>query len=923
MKGLLGGALAIAVLAGCEKDLTDAEYLSNAKELWNQGDFKGSVIELKNALGKNPDNPEARLLLGQVYLRLENGTAAEKELRRAMELNIPLSALAVELAQALLLQDEYQKMLDQVAPDTLSDARARSRLLALRASAFLGLEKRGEAEQSVQEALALNAAEPEALLGLARLALLRGDTKEALTHVDKALAADKDYLPAWLLKGEVFRFEQDVPQARQTFDRAVELDGESVRARIGRALAALAGEDYKQADADAQKILGYYKSHPLATYVRGIVFFRENKFEEALAQFQKVEQLAPNFKPLALWLSTTHAALKQSAQASEYANKYLKMFPDSAEARKLVATLELQQNQPKDALAVLTAIENTGKGDPQLLNLLGMAYAGSGNLSKGADYLREAVEATPQNAQARAAYSMVLQEQGNPAAAMEQLQIAVNEQPELADQQLLLVQKMIQKRQLDEAGKALDQIMKQRPQDPNVMNLHGVLLLAKGQTAEAVKEFEKTLQLSKGFPYAAHNLAIIALRNKDQAKARSYYMETIAKYPEHASTLIALYSLDKGGGKNKDALAWLEQAGTKHPEHPAVAALLAREYSAHGQHLKALTVTEQAAKKHPDDAGLLEARGIAQMGNGQASSAVREFNRWVEIAPGSADARFYLGQAQMAMDSHQEARKSFEKTLALAPGHFGASAMLAKLQLLQGDVAKARQLAAEMRSKYPKSSEGWLVESDALMLQKQYSAAAQIMRELIAKGGAHINTENTLRLARAQWAAGNRQEAVEQVRVWIKNNPKDASALIFMAESQTALGQKKEAMEIYERLMKIVPDNLTVLNNFAWLLKDDSASRALTLADKAYQLAPREPAIADTFGMVLLANKQNARAVDVLASVARQTDNPNVHYHHALALARDGRRSEAKGIVEKLVKDGRSYSEKPAAQALLKELSIQ
>lgn len=924
INGALIGVLVISVLTGCEeREQTDVEYLSHAKELMDQRDFKGSVLELKNALGKNPDNPEARLLLGQIYIRMENGVAAEKELRHAMTLDIPLSALAIDLAQALLLQDEHQKLLDQLASDSMPDDKRRAKLIALRAIALLGLGKRAESELAVQESLALNSSEPEALLGLARLAFLKGDGKEALVRVDEALGVDKNYLPAWLLKGEIFRLRQDVAQARQAFDRAIEIDGESVRAYIGRSLIALVVEDYKQAGADADVVLQYYNNHPIATYVKGVVAYKGNKYEEALALFQRVEQDAPNFKPLALWLSSTHASLGQYVQARQYANKYLKAFPDSAEARKLVASLELQQSQPKEALAVLAALERLEVSDPQILNLLGMAHAGVGNLSKGAEYLREAVEAAPQNAQARVAYSMILQEQSSPVEAIEQMRQAIIDQPELADQQLLLIQRMIQMHQLDEAAKDLERLMKERSKDPKVLNLSGVLLMAKEKTAEAAKAFEKALQLSKGFPPAAHNLAIIALLNKDRTKARSYYMDVIEKHPDHAATLVALYSLDKVEGKSKESVLWLKKAIDKHPENPMVAALLAREYSAQGQHLKALSTTDLAAKKYSGDIGLLEARGVAQLGSGQPANALRDFNRWVEIQPNSANAHFYLAQVQAAMSSFSDARKSFEKTLMLEPSHLGASVLLAKLQLRQGDIAKPRQIAADLRRKFPLVSEGWLIESDALMISKQYPAAAQVMRELLAKGGKYVSTENTLRLARAQWAGGDRQAALDQVLSWTKSNPKDVPALLYIAESRTVLGQKKEAVEIYERLMTLAPDHPSVLNNFAWLLKDESAERALKLSDKAYKLAPQQLAVADTFGMVLLANKQSGRAVEVLAGAAKQTDNPNIQYHYALALARDGRSTEAKGIVDKLVNEPRDFSEKRAAHALLRELAGQ
>ncbi|MBV5324209.1 MAG: tetratricopeptide repeat protein, partial [Rhodospirillaceae bacterium] len=80
-------ALALALAAsvalyGCDRvsGLTEQEHIQRAKDFEDKGQLKGSIVELKNAIQKNPDSPQARLLLGQVYLKVGMGAEAEKEL---------------------------------------------------------------------------------------------------------------------------------------------------------------------------------------------------------------------------------------------------------------------------------------------------------------------------------------------------------------------------------------------------------------------------------------------------------------------------------------------------------------------------------------------------------------------------------------------------------------------------------------------------------------------------------------------------------------------------------------------------------------------------------------------------------------------------------------------------------------------------
>ena len=82
IKGMRGGSwllvfMLLAGLAACgDANLTDIEHVQLAKDYLDKKELQSGMIELKNALSKNADNIEARLLLGNVYLDLGDGAAA-------------------------------------------------------------------------------------------------------------------------------------------------------------------------------------------------------------------------------------------------------------------------------------------------------------------------------------------------------------------------------------------------------------------------------------------------------------------------------------------------------------------------------------------------------------------------------------------------------------------------------------------------------------------------------------------------------------------------------------------------------------------------------------------------------------------------------------------------------------------------------
>ena len=87
--------------AGCGPSTPEA-LVNSAKEYLAKNDRNAAVIQLKSALQKNPDYVEARFLLGKTLLEVGDLASAEKELRKAAELNYPVDKVAPALARSAL-----------------------------------------------------------------------------------------------------------------------------------------------------------------------------------------------------------------------------------------------------------------------------------------------------------------------------------------------------------------------------------------------------------------------------------------------------------------------------------------------------------------------------------------------------------------------------------------------------------------------------------------------------------------------------------------------------------------------------------------------------------------------------------------------------------------------------------------------------
>ena len=108
-------ALVTLTLLACGNPEMDAQkQVLAAKTHLAGNNIREAALELKNALQGNPDNAEARYLLGQLNLDVGDMAGAQKEFRRAASAGWDEAQARIGLARALIYSNDFQKMIDEV-----------------------------------------------------------------------------------------------------------------------------------------------------------------------------------------------------------------------------------------------------------------------------------------------------------------------------------------------------------------------------------------------------------------------------------------------------------------------------------------------------------------------------------------------------------------------------------------------------------------------------------------------------------------------------------------------------------------------------------------------------------------------------------------------------------------------------------------
>jgi Tfp pilus assembly protein PilF len=167
---------------------------------------------------------------------------------------------------------------------------------------------------------------------------------------------------------------------------------------------------------------------------------------------------------------------------------------------------------------------------------------------------------------------------------------------------------------------------------------------------------------------------------------------------------------------------------------------------------------------------------------------------------------------------------------------------------------------------------------------------------------------------------GNASKGISVLESWTKGHPADKDARFALAQLYSLGGKPELAISQYEWLNSQTPNNVTILNNLAWLYSQKHDPRAKAMAQKAVALAPRSAAVADTLGWILVNQKEYAAAVKYLkqASDGSPSDS-EVQYHYASALFANGEKAEAVAAIGRAMK----LQAPPDLQAKERALSAQ
>lgn len=907
-------------LAGCDRfhQYSEQELIQRAKDFEDQGNLKGSIIELKNALQKNPNSVQARLLLGQIYLKNGMGHEAEKEFRRALELGANREAHLPQLGEALLSMGEYSRVLSEIQVSDQTSKLNRARILQIRGHALLKSGKLKDGCDLFEQSRMSDANIPQTYWGLAQCAVANHDLAEARKWLDTAIQLPNEKARTYLFLGDWEQLNDNPKAALAAYSSALKIEPDNLLALENRVRLNLKFGQIEAAHSDTQRVEKLYPKTAPAYYLRALLNFQKKDFSAAWASLQEVFKTMPNHGPSLLLAGITAFKLESFEQAESNLRRYLLRYPRDSYGIRALAATQIKQNQPEKAIETLTPLISPDSKDTLALILAGEAARGMGHSEQAAKWYARASAIDSKNAMLRTQMGLNYLSMGDIPQGLSELQAAAVISPTSHEADNFLALAYLEQKQFDKALLAIQALEKKLPRNPAVYVLRGQAYAGKKDFLSARQNYEAALAIDPLFYPAVASLAQMDIFDKKLDAARKRFEAVLNKDKNHLQAMLALAQLATLEKNNRAALTWLEKGAAAYPQALEPRLRLIPLYLEAGAYQKALTLANEANQTHPDSPQVLDMLGTAQLAAGQKENALVTTNRLVEKMPRAPAAYLKLAQVQYSLGKYDTARITLNKALSIQPDSLLVLNALIKINLETKRYEDALRIARQTQTALPKSAEGFLQEGVIYLAQQKPASAMQSFAQALT-----LDRKNTtlIRWHQAASLSGNAQNPDAQLLTWLKSNPADYPVRAYLAQHFMNGGRIREAIEQYEMLLQYTPNSLLGLNNLAALYHQEKDPRALPLAERAYKLYPNHVAIQDTLGWLLVEQGQPKRGLPLLEAASSKQPNATIRYHYAVALARTGAKSEARAILEQLISNTPTFPELDSAKALLRSLS--
>lgn len=677
------------------------------------------------------------------------------------------------------------------------------------------------------------------------------------------------------------------------------------------------------------------------------IYYQQGRFRRAYSYALKASELS-DAVDLHVKLGTIYLMAHKTKEAREQAELALKQSPTNADAPTILVESvssrpELDQAQKRlqelskqigdtAPLEVAFALANYGAGDVKAATASvqkalsidptnSAAYYTLGNLNLAEHKMEEAdaafkkaAELAPLRSPRRLSYANFKIQTGDLAEGKRILAEIVDKVPDYLPATLRQAEIALAEKRYSDCELLLNQALARDVDNYEALLLRSRLYLVQGKNDKAVAELERMSAIYEHSGDVLYYLALAHVAANDTTKATADLNKALFLQPKNPEATVLLAQLNIQKGDTASAITSLNELIRQKPGIAEAYMLLANAYVLQRNLDQALATYTQMSQYFPKSPQVPIMAGMILAQQKRTADARKAFEKALELSPHSSVAHEQLVDLDLAAHNYDAALARVNKELEAEPKPGpGPQLLLAKIHVTRAN--DLTEVAKKTNPAVHKIGDVAAAQDDIKQAETALLKAIQLDPSL---------TTSYLLLAKLYVSAGREHEALDRLN-GLLSKTNNLAAYMQLGAIQESLTNYPAARDAYEKALAINPDFGPVINNLSYLYSErlGNLDKGYELAEKARQLAPRDPFTADTLGWVLYRRGEYQRALGLLLeSASKMPGQPEIQLHLGLVQYMLGDESGARSALEQATNSTEEFSSKEEAGRHLAILAI-
>jgi tetratricopeptide (TPR) repeat protein len=510
-------------------------------------DMDRAIQEYQTALKADPASQSVKARLAGLYFSLGDIPNAVRYADQAAESLNQDGHLLTQMAGILASAGQGERaliLLDRAAEiDQISGDPYFTKGLLL-----LNMKRQPEAEQAIRAGLARA---PDSAVGhyhLARMLLDAGKGEEAAASLERAIAANASFEPAYVALASIYESRQQQDQAiavLRKYLQAVKPRSREIRHQLVRLY--VATKDYQGARKELNELLAEDPSDLDAQLRLALLYGEEKEYPKAIDQLIQILKARPTELKIRDYLGFLYEESKDTKKAIETYTFNVQLEPSFFEGHLHLGLLYYRLKQFPEAVTHVTKAITINPKQPEAHIVLGLIYMQKDQFDDAAKALEEGIGQNPKNADLYFNLGTVYDKLNRFDDVVRVMETAIKLDPHHADALNYLGYSYAERGiKIDQALSLTKRAVALKPSNGYYLDSLAWALFKSGSFTEALTEMKRALGLAGDDPVLYEHLGDIYAKQRNLSEAREAWLHALELDPSNNKLMDRFRDLGMG-----------------------------------------------------------------------------------------------------------------------------------------------------------------------------------------------------------------------------------------------------------------------------------------------------------------------------------------------------------------------------------------